>query len=236
MPSGTKTPQLSAANKETSPQRRTVLMWSGAAAAAAVAFGVDVPGLRLDEAFAQAAVDVGGGDIGVLNYAYALEQLEAAFYTQVIASPYAGMRGNERSLLTEIRNHEVAHRNLFRKALGAKRIPDLTPNFSAVNFSDRQSVLSTASTFEDLGVAAYNGGGAAIQNPQYLAIAGSIVSVEARHAATLRDLISPFSQAFAASDVVDASGLDRALAPGQVLRAAGPFIATPVTAYQLPSY
>ncbi|MCY7357249.1 MAG: ferritin-like domain-containing protein, partial [Rudanella sp.] len=35
-------------------------------------------------------VDLGTGDVGILNYAYALEQLEAAFYTQVIATPYTG--------------------------------------------------------------------------------------------------------------------------------------------------
>lgn len=207
--------------------RRRVLQWASAAAAAAVAFGVDVPSLRLSEAFAQAGVDLGAGDVGVLNYAYALEQLEAAFYTQVIASPYAGMSRGERALLRDIRDHEIAHRSFFAKALGSNRIPNLTPNFSAVEFGDRSSVLTTASTFEDLGVAAYNGGGAAIQKPAYLAAAGSIVSVEARHAETIRNLIGT-------PGVVDAQGLDRALLPSQVLPQAAPFIATPVTASQLP--
>ena len=207
--------------------RRSMLKWAGAAAVAAVAFGVDVPGLRLNQAFAQAGVDLGSGDLGVLNYAYALEQLEAAFYTQVLASPYGGMTRGERSLLQDIKAHEIAHRNLFAHALGGNRIPDLTPNFAAIDFSSRESVLSTASTFEDLGVAAYNGGGAAIQSPRYLAIAGSIVSVEARNAATIHAIIG-------SSDPVDAKGLDQALAPSQVLPMAAPFIATPVTASQLP--
>ena len=223
------------AGKQRALPRRAVLKWAGAVAAAATAFGVDVAGLRLSEAFAQAPVDLGYGDFGVLNYAYALEQLEAAFYTQVLSHPYrGGMRANERSLLTEIRSHEVAHRELFRKTLGDKRIPDLTPNFSAVDFSSRTSVLQTASTFEDLGVGAYNGAGALIKSPQYLLVAGEIVSVEARHAATIRDLLDPLSPAFAGPGVVDSSGLDRALQPSQVLQAAGPFIATPITAYQLP--
>jgi len=215
--------------------RRSFLKWSGAAAAAAVAFGVDVPGLRLNQAFAQSrAVDLGAGDIGVLNYAYALEQLEAAFYTEVMAAPYAGMSKYERSLLNDIRGHEVAHREFFKKALGQNAIPGLTPNFSAVNFADRSSVLKTAMTFEDLGVSAYNGGGAAIKTPAYLAAAGSIVSVEARHAATIRDMLSPFTASFAGDDVVDRNGLDVAKPPSAVLRAAGPFIATPITASQLP--
>ena len=213
--------------------RRSVLKWAGAAAASAVAFGVDVPGLRLEQAFAQAGVDLGAGDIGVLNYAYALEQLEAAFYTQVIATPYRG-GGRELSYLRQIRDHEIAHRNFLRKALGANAIPPLQPNFSAVDFGNRDSVLKTAGTFEDLGVAAYNGGGAAIQNPQYLAAAGSIVSVEARHAATIRTLYYGVGGAFAGPDIVDPNGLDQALLPSQVLPMAAPFIATPVSASQLP--
>ncbi len=215
--------------------RRSFLKLAGMAAAAAVAFGVDVPGLQLNKAFAQGgAVDLGGGDVGVLNYAYALEQLEAAFYTQALAQPYSGMSGYERSVLRDIRDHEIAHRSFFAKALGRNRIPNLTPNFTAVNFADRASVLTTAATFEDLGVSAYNGGGAAIKNPAYLAAAGSIVSVEARHAAIIRDIINTLSSNFAGGDVVNWNGLDVSRLPSQVLPAAAPFIATPVTATQLP--
>ena len=215
--------------------RRSILKWAGAAAASAAVFGVDIPGLKLTEAFAQTgAADLGGGDVGVLNYAYALEQLEAAFYTQVVANPYDGMSGYERSVLRDIRDHEIAHRAFFAKALGRNRIPNLTPNFSAVDFGSRRSVLTTASTFEDFGVSAYNGGGQAIRNPAYLAAAGSIVSVEARHAAVLRDLIQPLSSNFAGYDVVNFNGLDVARPPSQVLMAAAPFIATPITATQLP--
>ncbi|MCW6509647.1 ferritin-like domain-containing protein [Lichenifustis flavocetrariae] len=207
--------------------RRSILKWAGATAVAAVAFGVDVPGLRLSRAFAQAGVDLGAGDLGILNYAYALEQLEAAFYTQVLASPYGGMTRGERSLLQDIKAHEIAHRTFFARTLGGNRIPDLTPNFSAVDFSSKASVLGTAATFEDLGVAAYNGGGAAIQSPKILAAAGSIVSVEARHAATIHAILGDFGP-------VDQNGLDQALLPSQVLPMAAPFIATPVTASQLP--
>lgn len=214
--------------------RRLVVSWSSMLAASAIAFGVDVPGLRLSEAFAQAGVvDLGAGDIGVLNYAYALEQLEAAYYTQVLATPYKDMDKAELAILRDIQGHEVAHRNFFRKALGAKRIPDLKPNFKSVDFTSRNSVLMTASTFEDLGVSAYNGGGAAIKNPDYLAAAGSIVSVEARHAAVLRDLLKPLSASFGGDDIVDSSGLDVARKPSEVLAIAAPFIATAITAKQL---
>ncbi len=49
-----------------------------------------------DVATPSTTVDLGSGDVGILNYAYALEQLEAAFYTQVITTPYIGMAGSRR--------------------------------------------------------------------------------------------------------------------------------------------
>src|SRR5689334_22508979 len=59
------------------------------------------------------SIDLGSGDIGILNYAYALEQLEAAFYTQVVASLYSGITATEQAYLTDIRDHEIAHREFF---------------------------------------------------------------------------------------------------------------------------
>src|ERR1700753_581553 len=61
--------------------------------------------------------DVGTGDVGILNYAYALEKLEAAFYTQVVATPYSNMPAIELTYLTAIRDHEIAHREFFKAAL-----------------------------------------------------------------------------------------------------------------------
>ncbi len=62
-------------------------------------------------------VDLGSGDVGVLNYAYALEQLEAAFYVKVALSFYSGITATEQAFLTDIRDHEVAHRNFFKAAI-----------------------------------------------------------------------------------------------------------------------
>ena len=183
---------------------------------------------------ADGTVNLGRGDVGILNYAYALEQLEAAFYTQVIATPYTGITSGEMSLLTDIRDHEVAHREFLKAALSTKAIPALTVNFAAINFADRNSVLTTAKTFEDLGVSAYNGAGKLIVSPDYLLLAGKIVSVEARHAAFIRDMVTYGS--FAASDVVDAtSGLDGKNDPITVLSAASSFLTTKVSGSNLPT-
>lgn len=178
-------------------------------------------------------VDLGKDDIGILNYAYALEQLEAAFYIQVISTPFSGITSAETALLTDIRDHEVAHREFFKAALGASAIPNLEVNFSSINFGNRDSVLATAKTFEDLGVSAYNGAGKLIKSADYLVLAGKIVSVEARHAAYIRDLISNGS--FADNTVVDANGLDKSRMPNEVLSAAAPFIKTKINASNLPT-
>lgn len=178
------------------------------------------------------SIDLGKGDTGILNYAYALEQLEAAFYTKVAQSPYSGITATETALLTDIRDHEVAHREFFKKALGTAAIPALKVNFSAIDFAKRDSVLATAKAFEDLGVSAYNGAGALIADKNYLALAGKIVSVEARHAAYIRDLISNGS--FADSTVIDANGMDQAKSPADVLMIAQSFLTSKLWGGNLP--
>lgn len=178
-------------------------------------------------------IDLGGGDIGILNYAYALEQLEAAFYTQVMATPYNSISVSESQMLNDIRMHEVAHREFFKNALGSKAIPGLTPDFSSVDFTSRDSVLATAKAFEDLGVSAYNGAGQLIADGNYLTLAGKIVSVEARHAAYIRDLISNGS--FADSSVIGNDGLEKSKSPSEVLGIAGTFIKDKISASNLPT-
>ncbi|KAA5532316.1 ferritin-like domain-containing protein [Taibaiella lutea] len=180
-----------------------------------------------------APVDLGGGDIGILNYAYALEQLEAAFYTQVLAAPYSSMSASESQLLNDIRMHEVAHREFFKNALGSHAIPYLTPNFSSIDFTNRTSVLETAKAFEDLGVSAYNGAGQLISDSNYLVLAGKIVSVEARHAAYIRDLLNNGS--FADDTVIGSDGLEKSKSPSEVLSIAGTYIKDTISAKNLPT-
>lgn len=189
--------------------------------------------------------DLGSGDLGILNYAYALEQLEAAFYTNVLDGAYwAGANSEERLILEDLYKHEVIHRDFFKAALMAAAngnadvvLPELEFDFSSVDFASRDSVLGTARVLEDTGVAAYNGAGSLLQTPDYLVIAGKIVSVEARHAAAIRSIFLEDPKAFAGDDVVDANGLDLALAPPVVLSAVKDtgFIKTEFTANQLPT-
>lgn len=179
-------------------------------------------------------VSLGSGDTGILNYAYALEQLEAAFYTKVVMSPYMQIAPRELALLTDIRDHEIAHREFFKNALKGDAIGMLEFDFSKIDFTSRASVLGTAKAFEDLGVSAYNGAGRLITTGAYLVLAGKIVSVEARHAAAIRDLISNGS--FADDTAVDAMGLDLTRKPSEVLAIAGTYIKTKIDASKLPTY
>ena len=211
--------------------RRSFLRYAGAGAAsiALLAAGCKKDSMNMDDSL---GVNLGSGDVGILNYAYALEQLEAAFYTKVVASFYSGITEAEKSIFTDIRDHEIAHREFFKNALGSNAIQGLEVDFSTINFSSRDSVLATAKAFEDLGVSAYNGAGVLIKDAGYLTLAGKIVSVEARHAAQIRDLIANGS--FANSEVIDANGLDKSRLPMEVLGIAGAYIKTKINANNLP--
>lgn len=221
--------------------RRKFLQYSGLAVASTAL--ITVVGCDNDNKSQDLGVDLGSGDVGILNYAYALEQLEAAFYVQVMATPYSGMTALETEFLKDIRDHEIAHREFFKNAITAAApssiIPALEVNFSSINFSSRDSVLSTAKTFEDLGVAAYNGAGKLLTSTTYLGLAGKIVSVEARHAALIRELLAPNSFAdlnsLTAFGANNANALDGALNPPQVLQLAGAFIKTRINASNLPT-
>lgn len=170
--------------------------------------------------------DLGGGDLGILTYAYALEQLEADFYTKVVNGNTFGsaFSTEEREVLTDLYKHEVIHREFFKAALGlatdddAQVLPNLAFNYGNLNFGSRDMVLNTAKALEDTGVAAYNGAGRYISDVNYLLLAGKIVSVEARHASAIRSLLNPGSKDFAGDDVVSATnGLDAARRPSQII-------------------
>ncbi|MES2418401.1 MAG: ferritin-like domain-containing protein [Bacteroidota bacterium] len=213
-------------------QRRSFLQFAGAGAAVAAMVAVGCKKDRNNGPIVSGGVTLDfKDDFGVLNYAYALEQLEAAFYIKVAANPPSAFSAAEKTYFQDIQFHEIAHREFFKKALSTAAIGSLEVDFSSINFSDRTSVLGAAKAFEDLGVAAYNGAGARITTDAYLVAAGKIVSVEARHAAYIRDLISNGS--FANSEVVDANGLDMALTPDKVLATAGKYIKTKINVINL---
>jgi ferritin-like protein len=152
------------------------------------------------------------GDADILNFALTLEYLEAAFYKKAAGLT---LSSDAAKLAKEIGEHEREHVLALKKAvksLGGK--PVASPSFS-FPISDEKSFLKLAQTLEDTGVSAYNGAGPSISSPDILAAAGSIVQVEARHAAAIRLLRgqSPAPEAF-----------DRTLDKNAVLKAVKPLI------------
>jgi len=192
--------------------------------------------------------NLGKGDLAILNYAYVLEQLEAEYYRQVLEGSYwANASAEEKQILQDLYYHEVIHRDFLKVAISSvaspgKVAPDLIFDFSSVDFSDRSTVLTVAQILEDTGVSAYNGAGNLLENTDYLLVAGKIVSVEARHAAAIRDLIAPGTTNFASDDVlVDILGTgkayDKATDPRDVLAAvaATGFLETKIIANNVPT-
>ncbi len=176
-------------------------------------------------------------DIGILNFALLLEELEAAFYPAAIKS---GRITNAKELdyLRALGNHEATHVKFLRDVLGKNALfqtSELSLNRSGLSalLTDRSKILNTAVTLEDLGVHAYNGAGPSLKNPTYLLAAGSIVSVEARHAAGVRALLGrPSTEADSERLVSDANlqanlnplkgrAYDELYTPKQVVAAVG---------------
>ena len=175
-----------------------------------------------------ATIDFAQGDVAILNFAYALEQLEAAFYSRVAEEPPSGLDAAARRTLSDIGAHEVVHREFFKALLGRDALPALQPDFARVDFASAANVLETARTFEDLGVAAYNGAAQFFTGTGPLGLvplqaAGEIVSVEARHASAIRTMIGGDR----AGDFAP-QAFDDALLPADALEAASPFLATKV--------
>jgi Ferritin-like domain len=132
-------------------------------------------------------------DVGILNFALLLEELESAFYAAVVDSGKV-TDSKEMQYMRVLGAQEAAHVTFLRSVLGAQTLfatDDISFNQAGLDaiLSDRDKILNTAVALEDVGVHAYNGAGTSLTNPTYLLAAGSIVSVEARHSAGVRSLL-----------------------------------------------
>ncbi len=168
-------------------------------------------------------------DVGIFRLLHLQEQLESAFYAAVVRSgTFDQLNGAERELLVDLRNVEVTHREFVRTALGSAALPDIRGSIREDRLneilSSRDSILSTARMLEHTGLAGLNGAGKYIQDRRNLLVAGKLASVEARHAAALRELAPPNGQdpnvAFAGDDIIDANGRDVKLEAQPVLQRA----------------
>jgi rubrerythrin len=149
--------------------------------------GAVVGGGALLAAFATPASAAGGKarDVSILNFALTLEELQAAFYTEVERNKV--LHGALKRQATTVGATERAHVRAFRTALGSRAVA--RPHFDFGGATEGPDAFRrTAVAFEDLAVAAYKGQAPRITSRAYLASALAIHSVEARHAAWIRRL------------------------------------------------
>ena len=125
-------------------------------------------------------------DVAILNFALTLEFLEAEFYTR--AERGGRLSGEPAQFARVVGAHERAHVAFLRKALGAKAVKKPRFDFKDT-VTNQQSFVQTARVLEDTGVSAYLGQVTNIKTKAILRAAGTIVTVEARHAAWIRDII-----------------------------------------------
>jgi hypothetical protein len=160
----------------------------------------------------QALAATGGGDVAILNFALTLEYLEADFYKKALT---LNLSSEAMALAKEFGGQESQHVTALAgtiKKLGGTPVKSPTFMFP---ITDEASFLKLAQTLEDTGVGAYNGAAPSIQSKAVLGAAGSIVQVEARHAAAIRLLnkVTPAPAAF-----------DAAIAKAAVRKAVTPLI------------
>ncbi len=178
-------------------------------------------------------------DAGFLRLVQVLEEVEAAFYTAVVASSNFNtfFPAEERELFIDLRDAEILHLEVVRAGLGSQAVPSLRNNINMTTLNtflaSRASIIAAARGFETLGVSGLNGSGKYLQDARNLLFAGKVVSVEGRHLAALRDISIPAgtaNTAFASDDTIDAMGRDIKLEASVVVaRAAATNILLPNT-------
>lgn len=185
---------------------------------------------------------------GILNYLYLLEQLQAAFYQKVVDAFPGDFTAEDRAAFIDLRDHEVIHRETLKYTLGvlsssaydANLATPLAFKFESFTLSSRTGVYTAARTLKEISVAAYNGAPKLLpidtatgSHVTYLKLLVKMASVEARHAAFVRDMLQPNS--FAAPEVVGATGLDTVKTPVEVVALIAPYVPITLDASALPT-
>jgi rubrerythrin len=152
----------------------------------------------------------GAGDVGILNYALTLEYLESSFYNEAYANLYSSASPAVKAFLKATKTDEAAHVAALKGSLGSKAVKKPKFNFGKA-VTDLKTFEATAYVLENTGVAAYSGQAFNIKAPKVLAVALSIVTVEARHAGAIGSITGmpiakngPFDIAETASQILAA--------------------------------
>ena len=134
-----------------------------------------------------------------------------------------GDSGPQRTNFAAIQAHENDHVAFLVSALGADARPKPTfQNLLQKNYAD---FVTLAQVLENTGVGAYLGAAPSINSSAYLAAAGSIATIEARHSGYLNTLLRDPITGNSIDDDANPS-FEMPLTAAQVVAGAGPFIAS----------
>ena len=132
-----------------------------------------------------------------------------------------GGKGDLRDEFESIQDHENAHVAYLLKALGKAARP--MPTFQNLEQPSFKQFLQVSQALENVGVGAYLGAAPAIDSRAYLAAAGTIAFIEARHAGFLNDVLgSPITAGI--DDLSEDRAFEEPLTAAEVRNLAGPFI------------
>jgi Ferritin-like domain len=131
------------------------------------------------------AGSVPASDVAILNFALTLEYLEAAFYNEAVKN--GSFTGDTNTFARVVAGHENAHVKFLKGALGKAAVKSPRFDFKDTT-TDQTTFEATATVLEDTGVQAYLGQVGNIKAKAILVAAGSILPVEARHAAWIREI------------------------------------------------
>jgi len=152
--------------------------------------GIGVGTIAVGGVFAGAVPRIASGatpasDVAILNFALTLEYLEAAFYAEAVSK--GGFSGKVGRFARVVSDHENAHVAFLKSALGSAAVKKPRFNFKGTT-TNLAKFKATAQVLEDTGVAAYLGQVGNIKTKAILGAAGSILTIEARHAGWIRDI------------------------------------------------
>jgi hypothetical protein len=227
--------------------RRSLLNTAAIAAAGLVASQLFLPEVAQAVTPALTFANIPGtGDVKVLNFALALEDLEADLYVQALQRFTIGGKNKLGTYIPGMNLNfgdpdvdycykyglvEANHRDFLRNALGSAAIPQYKYNFGMQSLS-RKQVGDLLYTAEALGTAAYLGAIPSLSSLTYLQIAGAIQGTEARHTAVFAEIlnilyneglnVAPLTSQFGGTN----NGIEVPIAPDTVLKTVSPYIVT----------
>jgi len=221
-----------------SPLNHTALL-TGAAVVGGAALLAATPKIVRAQTTTLTFADIPGtGDIKVLNYALALEALEADLYAQAKAKLTALNVSSSDALVKYVDEFGIVerqHRDFLNSQLGPTNsilnsaLKGATFNFGT-NLDTAAGILDFLITVEATGVKAYLGAipSFTVQS-QYLPIAAAIEGTEARHTAALIVVKNrkTGSTTSPAPTYKENNGIDTFLSPDAVLAIVSPFIRFP---------